>query len=251
MDRQTSYSQALAISAAKLLGMNTSSDALWGTFAQTIQSRRANLGMTQRDVYQAGGPSPVTLQRLENPSPGRRPPEPKTMARIDRALLWPAGAAHQLLTGTLSAAELLNMPTDGSSLHKQERDPLAKDLDTSRAVGMLAGRLIRYLEVTRSIPGLDPHLVQEADSLEQSLTEHYIIQLLEEYGGPGRTLPESLRSALLDALIAPEPDPGTAEHTRWSYMRWLTSPSTHSIDDSRFKTYWSKHVEHRSEGRQE
>ncbi len=55
--------------------------------------RRTQAGLNQGDLKKLGGPGEVTVRNIEA---GRADPSPKTLAKLDHALSWPAGLAAEL-----------------------------------------------------------------------------------------------------------------------------------------------------------
>jgi Helix-turn-helix domain len=71
----------------------------WAHLGRLIQERRAELGLTQREVQSFGGPSAATLYQLES---GRRGSyRPHILRRLERALGWGAGSVRRVLAGGL------------------------------------------------------------------------------------------------------------------------------------------------------
>jgi len=66
-------------------------------FGELVAHRRAELGLAQNALQQAGGPSGVTVRDIEA---GRVvKPSRITLAKLDRALRWKAGSAIRSLSG--------------------------------------------------------------------------------------------------------------------------------------------------------
>ncbi len=66
-------------------------------FGRLLESRRRELGMTQADVRDAGGPSDLTIRKLERGVTTK--PDLGTLAKLDSALKWVAGSAARTLNG--------------------------------------------------------------------------------------------------------------------------------------------------------
>ncbi|PYG00197.1 Helix-turn-helix domain-containing protein [Georgenia satyanarayanai] len=66
-------------------------------FARIVLDRRNTLGLSQVDVWRAGGPSNSTLTKIE----GGLPPEPSnaTLRKLDVGLQWTPGSARSALSG--------------------------------------------------------------------------------------------------------------------------------------------------------
>ncbi|AZV00692.1 immunity repressor [Gordonia phage Lilas] len=63
-----------------------------------VRQRRAELGLTQKEVHQAGGPTDTTLTKIENGewTPGNRK---NTLRKLDVGLAWVPGSAARVLAG--------------------------------------------------------------------------------------------------------------------------------------------------------
>jgi transcriptional regulator with XRE-family HTH domain len=79
--------------------MTEGSDQNWDHLARLIRDRRAELGLTQREVHNIGGPSPATLYQLESGHPGSY--RAHILRRLERALGWAAGSVRRALAGGL------------------------------------------------------------------------------------------------------------------------------------------------------
>jgi transcriptional regulator with XRE-family HTH domain len=71
----------------------------WDHLGRLIRERRAELGLTQREVHSVGGPSPATLYQLESGHRGSY--RPHILRRLERALGWGAGSIRRVLEGGL------------------------------------------------------------------------------------------------------------------------------------------------------
>lgn len=66
-------------------------------FGDAVRTRREELGLTQMDVWQRGGPSNTTLTKIENAEGGF--PSAGTLRKLDLALRWRDGSARRVLEG--------------------------------------------------------------------------------------------------------------------------------------------------------
>lgn len=82
-------------SASTLLPVKSEPDP--SRFGDLVRRRRNTLGMTMRDVAQAGGPSTPTMNRLEAGRISR--PDRDTFVKLDHALQWAAGSAARTFHG--------------------------------------------------------------------------------------------------------------------------------------------------------
>jgi DNA-binding XRE family transcriptional regulator len=71
----------------------------WAQLGRLIRERRAELGLTQREVQSFGGPSAATLYQLESGQRGSY--RPHILRRLERALGWGAGSVRRVLAGGL------------------------------------------------------------------------------------------------------------------------------------------------------
>lgn len=65
--------------------------------AAEVRARRISLGLAQGDLAGRGGPGVVTVGKIERSEIAN--PEPSTLRKIDRALMWAEGSAAQVLAG--------------------------------------------------------------------------------------------------------------------------------------------------------
>jgi transcriptional regulator with XRE-family HTH domain len=84
-------------------GSDREEHAAWDHLAQLIRERRAELGLTQREVHSVGGPSPATLYQLESGHRGSY--RPHILRRLERALGWGAGSVRRALAGGMPLLE--------------------------------------------------------------------------------------------------------------------------------------------------
>ncbi|MGP9725278.1 helix-turn-helix domain-containing protein [Corynebacterium sp. AOP40-9SA-29] len=208
------------------------------TFARVLTARRNALGLTQRDVYAAGGPTPATLIRWERGADSDvPPPRPTALERLDGPLRWDPGTALKLYKGEINAEETLYrtpVPDDSSS-----ESAIFQALDLSYIVMNQTGLIIQYISATLGIEGIDPALKERGSELKEEVLELYTTLMLHHFGGPGQTLPNNIGPLLTPALDAEEPPKGTPEHHRWAYRRWLAGePFGSDGEEEVFRKYW-------------
>ena len=69
----------------------------WQRLGRCVRERRNELGLTQAEVYAAGGPSPATLYLLES---GQRDSyRPRLLRGLERAMGWQAHSITVVLAG--------------------------------------------------------------------------------------------------------------------------------------------------------
>lgn len=67
--------------------------------AEAVRARRAELGLTHDSVLAAGGPSGVTLTKIESAS--GPVPRPSTLKKLDKALDWAPGSSARVIAGSV------------------------------------------------------------------------------------------------------------------------------------------------------
>lgn len=90
----------------------------WAHLGLLIRERRAELGLTQREVHSFGGPSAATLYQLESGRPGSY--RPHILRRLERALGWGAGSVRRALAGQLP---VLDSDTEPATTPAPDRAP--------------------------------------------------------------------------------------------------------------------------------
>ncbi|MDG3012185.1 helix-turn-helix transcriptional regulator [Rhodococcus sp. D2-41] len=179
---------------------------------QVIQQRRDNeLGLTQEEVREAGGPSIATLSALENGV--GKPPSRATLRKLDAALQWSPGSAERVWRGGTPDALTPAVPlTELDRTHAKYR-ALAQAGSVSGMVVVALTRVARVSEVAGNIAQLAAKLPpsDEADALvnaisEQLLTatDELLVAAVASEKGPGilsaleqrlaRTLPNEIES---------------------------------------------------------
>lgn len=75
----------------------------WEQLGEQVRSRRTELGLTQEELAERGGPSTPTLRAIENNRAGRL--SPRLRRTLERALRWQAGSVDAILTGGAATVE--------------------------------------------------------------------------------------------------------------------------------------------------
>jgi transcriptional regulator with XRE-family HTH domain len=109
-------------------GSGPEEQAAWDHLAQLIRERRAELGLTQREVHSVGGPSPATLYQLESGHRGSY--RPHILRRLERALGWGAGSVRRALAGgqPLLEGEADSTPSRPEGPHRIPRPARAEPM---------------------------------------------------------------------------------------------------------------------------
>ncbi|WP_224153475.1 helix-turn-helix domain-containing protein [Mycobacterium avium] len=69
----------------------------WEMLGEAVRERRIELGLTQEQLAERGGPSTPTLRAIENNRAGRL--SPRLRRSLERTLQWSAGSVDQVLAG--------------------------------------------------------------------------------------------------------------------------------------------------------
>lgn len=141
----------------------------WRRLSRFVRERRAELGISQDEVAARGGPSSVTLTKIEldrwNPSPTRAQ---KTLALLDKGLSWDDGGARAAAKG--------GEPTARSGA-ADATNPAVKDAAVEAEV-LAMQQLAKLLE-----------------PLESSSRRRALRWAWDRYSGPGDVLPPSSEHA--------------------------------------------------------
>lgn len=95
---------------------------------QAVKARRAELGLTQQDVAQAGGPSDTTQTGIENGT--ATAVSTATLRKLDFALGWASGSARHILENGGLPKQLRHAPasTDRSKFPEEQRNATVNEL---------------------------------------------------------------------------------------------------------------------------
>lgn len=89
-----------------------------GPLARAVKARRLELGYTQADLEDYGGPGVVTVREIEK---GRvRHPRELTLAGLDKALLWKINSAARVARFGHEGEEPIPLPDWQDSLRKRQ-----------------------------------------------------------------------------------------------------------------------------------
>ena len=69
----------------------------WDKLSEEVRKRRRELGLTQPDIQQRGGPGVATLRAIENNQPSR--PSLRMRRALEDALEWESGSVDAILAG--------------------------------------------------------------------------------------------------------------------------------------------------------
>lgn len=206
------------------------------TFGKTIKARRDALGLTQRDIYAKGGPSPSTLIRWEHGHNHSSPARKKALSNLDHALDWAPGTAHALYNGNISAQEALH--NSSSSHHSATRQQDYDPLDPAHLIEEYGQRLITFVNNLILSDMLPDDMKAEARQLHSQLVRADILHLLQTRQQDQleeRFAPLNFANTVLILSAANKPQPGSTEYERWSYITWRTGGWVPPKDAARFR----------------
>lgn len=211
-------------------------------FGQIVRARRRELGLTHAQVRGLGGPSTVTLGKLERGETSG--PDFQTLEKLDRALGWKPGSASRALHG-------------GSVTPLQERDPLTTRPDapitaSEFAVILRTDALADFVRRGQRFDDIadrlgDDELTSALASFREkldSLTRTWIVRQAEL----------AKRRGNVDELVIPLGDNLRRNHTDGDpdalldlrYLRWLTGFREQESEDGEnveFASRYAKSIE--------
>jgi transcriptional regulator with XRE-family HTH domain len=155
----------------------------WEKLGHDVRARRTELGLTQAEVADRGGPSVETLRTVENNRAGRL--SPRMRRALERVLGWESGSIDAVLAGTQASPEQRSGAADRFALARQV-------LSMRSAVQRHASGIAAPARV-----GLGIELNRSARQAEDA-----IIEVLARLDDAGRTT----AIALLAELRKPESD---------------------------------------------
>jgi transcriptional regulator with XRE-family HTH domain len=132
----------------------TPSSRAWDFLAQVVRERRENIGLSQEEVYEYGGPKKSTVGKIENARETSY--STRTLQQLEEALGWDRGAVDQLLAVADQddfsareaeiAHEYVYAPIVGISARRsdEERVASAAELSDEELLAELTFRMRRY-----------------------------------------------------------------------------------------------------------
>ena len=210
-------------------------------FGRLVEARRRELGMSQSAVREAGGPSALTVRRLEHGDIAQ--PDFVTFGKLDQALQWIPGSAGRAFQG--------GEPTpisedDGPTATAAAREEVAyhRVRPAQPVTAFEHGVVLRtdaLAELTRNGRALDALPDDLADDVQAGiselrytidrLTRAWIIRLAESFRKEGNLA--DLVIALDDHLRS-NPSQGTTEDIDdLRYLRWLAGYYQNPSDEER------------------
>ena len=95
----------------------------WDKLSDEVRKRRRELGLTQPDIQQRGGPGVATLRAIENNQPSR--PSLRMRRALEDALEWESGSVDAILAG--GPPTLKESKDDSDSTTQPKADAEAQD----------------------------------------------------------------------------------------------------------------------------
>lgn len=205
-------------------------------FGRIIKERRDELGLTQIQIGDLGGPSAPTIRKIED---GDAAISVNTLNKLDAPLRWlPGSAARTYAGGTPTAEETVIQPAGESVVAGP--DSIRFELADLTRLLAAAGRLNDAVERLRIS---EPHMAAAVGELNQvvsRLSARYATAMLERNGGPGRQLHPLVEMAFAHLLEVPAESADPAELEERRYRRWLADRAE-DLDDAtqaRFRARW-------------
>ncbi|GAB2657150.1 hypothetical protein GCM10027271_14630 [Saccharopolyspora gloriosae] len=112
----------------------------WDAVATAINTRLAELDLTQRELAERSGVSTATLRQLQNNYEPRRR-SPRTLAAISEGLRWPADHLAQVLEGEVSREDTGTLRSDVARLSHELTDARTEIDDLRAEVRQLGTKL--------------------------------------------------------------------------------------------------------------
>ena len=198
-------------------------------FGRIVEARRRELGMSQSDVRKAGGPSDLTVRRLEHGEIAQ--PDFVTFGKLDHALQWAPGSAGRAFQGgDPTPITRVDSPIGATGSGVRSPSGLARPAEPVTAFehGVIL-RTDALAELTRRGRALDSLPDDLPDEVRSSiaelrfaidrLTRAWIVRLAEA-ARRDDTLADLI--IVLDDHLRSNPSKGTDEDIdELRYLRWL------------------------------
>lgn len=189
-----------------------------GRFGRLIVQRRRALGLTTRDVRNAGGPSTPTLSRLEAGKVDR--PSRDTLAKLDVSLQWVPGSAARTFDGGLPETLEPAPPPTPTSEHPIVATPSGVMISTETL-----SALVELVDRIGLGAPTEAEAVDELGALVDRLLRAWIIVQAETWKAQNELQRnEILITRMLGDQLRREPDPETIPSDDLediNYLRWL------------------------------
>ncbi|MEV0030862.1 helix-turn-helix transcriptional regulator [Nocardia sp. NPDC050793] len=206
-------------------------------FGRIIKERRDELGLTQLQIGDLGGPSAPTIRKIED---GDAAISTHTLNKLDAPLRWLPGSAARTYAGGSPA------PKETGGEHAGDESivagPTSIRFDISDLTGLLAatGRLTDAVERGQTTESSVVEAISDLNRVVSRLSARYATVMLERNGGPGRQLHPLVEMAFAHLLEVPADTDDATELEERRYRRWLAgrtenvSPGT----EAQFRARW-------------
>ncbi|MBP2189433.1 helix-turn-helix domain-containing protein [Nocardia goodfellowii] len=205
-------------------------------FGRIIKERRDELGLTQMQIGDLGGPSAPTIRKIED---GAAAISTHTLNKLDGPLRWlPGSAARTYAGGTPTARE--SAPDAGDESIVSGPDSIRFDIADLTGLLASAGRLNDSVEHTGVTEPAVLAAVAELNGVVSRLSARYATAMLERNGGPGRDLHPLVAMAFSHLLEIPAEASDPDEVGEREYRRWLAGrlADVDSATEARFHARW-------------
>lgn len=198
-------------------------------FGRIVRERRLKLGLTQDDVFVAGGPSDTTQTRVERG--GGPEPSVSTLNKFDAALRWEPGSAARTWRGGHPTPVPDPISVHGASPAAFALGPMEVPVSLEELTKLLD---IHSTLVTASEADPDNALltraVSEMKEFVSSLTGTWVTEILERNAHAANGIPVMIEFAFSSHLAAPV-DLSSPEAEERLYRRWLAGRTDNISDE--------------------
>ncbi|GAA5087663.1 helix-turn-helix domain-containing protein [Nocardia iowensis] len=207
-------------------------------FGRIIKERRDELGLTQLQIGELGGPSAPTIRKIED---GDAAISTHTLNKLDAPLRWlPGSAARTYAGGTPAADEPVQVARHPGESVVAGPDSIRFEIADLTGLLAVTGRFNDAVEQGRAN---DPQLVAAIDELNRvvaKLSVRYATTMLERNGGPGRSLHPLVEMAFAHLLEVPAEASDADELQERRYRRWLAgrSEDVDAATEAQFRARW-------------
>lgn len=128
--------------------------------ADAVKARRLQLGLTQGDIADRGGPSIVTVRQIEKVT--GPPPSDLSLAGLDRALRWEHGSAQAILDGGQAVVSDLSAVPDLPGT-----DVRQAILDDPHLLPIARAHLLNQYDILLRLQNTPPEMLLEQERRRQ------------------------------------------------------------------------------------
>ncbi|WP_431967815.1 helix-turn-helix domain-containing protein [Nocardia sp. bgisy134] len=206
-------------------------------FGRIIKERRDELGLTQLQIGDLGGPSAPTIRKIED---GDAAISTHTLNKLDAPLRWLPGSAARAYAGGAPAPKEVGGERSGDE--SIVAGPTSIRFDISDLTGLLAatGRLTDAVERGQTTEPAVVEAISDLNRVVSRLSARYATVMLERNGGPGRQLHPLVEMAFAHLLEVPADADDATELEERRYRRWLAgrSENVSAGTEAQFRARW-------------